>query len=85
MIESVMTICVMVNPRCCVVVLLLGFIYAITSVRANPGPTMASAVPGRIRRKSVAFVEFAVAESRDVLLLVTAVRSRLPITTDYAD
>jgi hypothetical protein len=46
---------------------------------------MASAVPGRIRRKSVAFVEFAVAESRDVLLLVTAVRSRLPITTDYAD
>jgi len=31
MMAIVMTICVMVNPRCCVDVLWLGFIYAITS------------------------------------------------------
>ena len=31
MMAIVITICVMVNPRCCVEVLVLGFIYAITS------------------------------------------------------
>src|SRR6185503_4806824 len=46
MIASVMTICVSVKPRCWVVVLLLGFIFAITSDRPVLGPALASAVPG---------------------------------------
>ena len=55
MIESVMTICVMVNPRCCVVILLLGFIYAITSDRANPGPTIGKRRSGKYLAEILSF------------------------------
>src|SRR5215211_103534 len=47
--------------------------------RANPGPALASAVPGMFTWKFVAFLKVHRAVGCDVLPLVTAVRSRLPI------
>src|SRR5215218_8584107 len=53
--------------------------------RANHGPALASGVPGVIAWKFEALERSAAAERGDVLLLVTVVRSRLPINTDHTD
>lgn len=82
MIASVMTICVMVNPRCCLVVLLLGFIYAPTSETGQSRSNLGKHCSGANYVEIPGFVKV---ETGGVLLMVTAVGSQIPITTDYRD
>ena len=82
MITSVTTICVMVNPRCCFVVLLLGFIYALTS---ETGQSRSNIGNSRSGEDYVEIDGLCEVDSCGVLLMVTVVGSRLPITADYPD